>query len=192
MEKSMSAGTENKKLFSTGQMALIGMMTAVTCILGPLVIPLPISPVPISFTNLAVYLAVYVLGTKAGTISYLVYLLLGFAGLPVFSGFTGGIVKLAGPTGGYLAGFIFMALISGWAIERFPGRYMIQAAGMILGTAVCYVFGTVWLAGQLGIGFAAGLGVGVIPYLPGDAVKILFAVMIGSRVRREIRRVMER
>ena len=187
-----SAGTENKKLFSTGQMALIGMMTAVTCILGPLVIPLPISPVPVSFTNLAVYLAVYVLGTKAGTISYLVYLLLGFAGLPVFSGFTGGIVKLAGPTGGYLAGFIFMALISGWAIERFPGRYMIQAAGMILGTAVCYVFGTVWLAGQLGIGFAAGLGVGVIPYLPGDAVKILFAVMIGSRVRREIRRVMER
>ena len=192
MEKSMSAGTENKKLFSTGQMALIGMMTAVTCILGPLVIPLPISPVPISFTNLAVYLAVYVLGTKAGTISYLVYLLLGFAGLPVFSGFTGGIVKLAGPTGGYLAGFIFMALISGWANERFPGRYMIQAAGMILGTAVCYVFGTVWLAGQLGIGFAAGLGVGVIPYLPGDAVKILFAVMIGSRARREIRRVMER
>ncbi len=192
MEKSMSAGTENKKLFSTGQMALIGMMTAVTCILGPLVIPLPISPVPVSFTNLAVYLAVYVLGTKAGTISYLVYLLLGFAGLPVFSGFTGGIVKLAGPTGGYLAGFIFMALISGWAIERFPGRYMIQAAGMILGTAVCYVFGTVWLAGQLGIGFAAGLGVGVIPYLPGDAVKILFAVMIGSRARREIRRVMER
>ncbi len=192
MERSMSAGTENKKLFSTGQMALIGMMTAVTCILGPLVIPLPISPVPISFTNLAVYLAVYVLGTKAGTISYLVYLLLGFAGLPVFSGFTGGIVKLAGPTGGYLAGFIFMALISGWAIERFPGRYMIQAGGMILGTAVCYVFGTVWLAGQLGIGFAAGLGVGVIPYLPGDAVKILFAVMIGSRVRREIRRVMER
>ena len=204
MEKSMSVGAEKgaadqavsdgakkKKLFSTEQMALIGVMTAVTCILGPLVIPLPISPVPISFTNLAVYLAVYVLGTKAGTISYLVYLLLGFAGLPVFSGFTGGIVKLAGPTGGYLVGFIFMALIAGWAIDRFPGKYALQAAGMVLGTAVCYVFGTVWLAGQLGIGFAAGLGVGVIPYLPGDAVKILFAVMVGARVRRDVRRVME-
>ena len=191
-DKAVSDGAKKKKLFSTEQMALIGVMTAVTCILGPLVIPLPISPVPISFTNLAVYLAVYVLGTKAGTISYLVYLLLGFAGLPVFSGFTGGIVKLAGPTGGYLVGFIFMALIVGWAIDRFPGKYALQAAGMVLGTAVCYVFGTVWLAGQLGIGFAAGLGVGVIPYLPGDAVKILFAVMIGSRARREIRRVMER
>lgn len=190
-DKAASDGAKKKKLFSTGQMALIGVMTAVTCILGPLVIPLPISPVPISFTNLAVYLAVYVLGTKAGTISYLVYLLLGFSGLPVFSGFTGGIVKLAGPTGGYLVGFIFMALIAGWAIDRFPGKYALQAAGMVLGTAVCYVFGTVWLAGQLGIGFAAGLGVGVIPYLPGDAVKILFAVMVGARVRRDVRRVME-
>lgn len=190
-DKAASDGAKKKKLFSTEQMALIGVMTAVTCILGPLVIPLPISPVPISFTNLAVYLAVYVLGTKAGTISYLVYLLLGFSGLPVFSGFTGGIVKLAGPTGGYLVGFIFMALIAGWAIDRFPGKYALQAAGMVLGTAVCYVFGTVWLAGQLGIGFAAGLGVGVIPYLPGDAVKILFAVMVGARVRRELRRVME-
>ena len=190
-DKAVSDGAKKKKLFSTEQMALIGVMTAVTCILGPLVIPLPISPVPISFTNLAVYLAVYVLGTKAGTISYLVYLLLGFAGLPVFSGFTGGIVKLAGPTGGYLGGFIFMALIAGWAVCRFPGKYALQAAGMVLGTAVCYVFGTVWLAGQLGIGFAAGLGVGVIPYLPGDAVKILFAVMVGARVRRDVRRVME-
>ena len=190
-DKAVSDGAKKKKLFSTEQMALIGVMTAVTCILGPLVIPLPISPVPISFTNLAVYLAVYVLGTKAGTISYLVYLLLGFAGLPVFSGFTGGIVKLAGPTGGYMVGFIFMALIAGWAIDRFPGKYALQAAGMVLGTAVCYVFGTVWLAGQLGIGFAAGLGVGVIPYLPGDAVKILFAVMVGARVRRDVRRVME-
>ena len=85
-------------------------------------------------------------------------------------------------------GFIFMALIAGWAIDRFPGKYALQAAGMVLGTAVCYVFGTVWLAGQLGI---AGLGVGVIPYLPGDAVKILFAVMVGARVRRDVRRVME-
>ena len=65
-------------------MALIGVMTAVTCILGPLSIPLPFSPVPISFTNLAIYLAAYVLGMKACTVSYLIYMLLGMVGLPVF------------------------------------------------------------------------------------------------------------
>ena len=84
-------------------------MTAVTCILGPLAIP--IGPVPVSLTPLAVFLSVYILGTKGGTLAYLLYLLIGAVGVPVFSGFTGGLGKLAGPTGGYLVGFILMALI---------------------------------------------------------------------------------
>ncbi len=189
MEKTANQGVTRKNALSTKQMALIGVMTAVTCILGPIAIPLPISPVPISFTNLAIYLTVYVLGMKAGTISYLVYLLVGFAGLPVFSGFTGGVGKLAGPTGGYLVGFIFMAAIAGWMIDHFQGKYMIHVLGMVIGTMVCYVFGTIWLAGQLGISFTAGLGVGVIPYLPGDAAKIILAVLVGPKLRKEIRRI---
>ena len=188
MEKTASSSVK-KRALSTSQMALIGVMTAVTCILGPFAIPIPISPVPISFTNLAVYLTVYVLGMKAGTISYLIYLLLEFAGLPVFSGFTGGVAKLAGPTGGYLVGFIFMAVIAGWFIDHFQGNRIAHVAGMAAGTAVCYVFGTVWLAGQLGISFTAGLGAGVIPYLPGDAAKIALAVLIGPTLRKEIRRL---
>ena len=107
----MNSAAERRPFLTVQTMSLIGLMTALTCVLGPLAIPLPFSPVPISFTNLAVYLAVYVLGMKAGAVSYLVYLLLGMAGLPVFSGFTGGFGKLAGPTGGYLIGFIFMAVI---------------------------------------------------------------------------------
>lgn len=189
MEKTANQGVTRKNALSTKQMALIGVMTAVTCILGPIAIPLPISPVPISFTNLAIYLTVYVLGMKAGTISYLVYLLVGFAGLPVFSGFTGGVGKLAGPTGGYLVGFIFMAVIAGWMIDHFQGKYMIHVLGMVIGTMVCYVFGTIWLAGQLGISFTAGLGVGVIPYLPGDTAKIILAVLVGPKLRKEIRRM---
>ncbi len=189
MEKTANQRVAGKNALSTKQMALIGVMTAVTCILGPIAIPLPISPVPISFTNLAIYLTVYVLGMKAGTISYLVYLLVGFAGLPVFSGFTGGVGKLAGPTGGYLVGFIFMAIIAGWAIEHFQGKYMFHVLGMVIGTMVCYVFGTVWLSGQLGISFTAGLGAGVIPYLPGDAAKIILAVLVGPKLRKEIRRI---
>ena len=191
MNKTVSAAADKKSFFTTKRMALIGVMTAVTCVLGPLSIPLPFSPVPISFTNLAIYLAAYVLGMKACTISYLVYMLLGMVGLPVFSGFSAGVGKLAGPTGGYLIGFIFMALIVGFFVEHFPGKIGYHVLGMVLGLAVCYVFGTVWLAKQLSISFVAGLGVGVIPYLPGDAVKIIFAALIGPKLRREIYRLGE-
>ena len=81
MSKTLSAEAEHKPYFTTKRMALIGVMTAVTCILGPFSIPLPFSPVPISFTNLAIYLAAYVLGMKACTVSYLIYMLLGIPDL---------------------------------------------------------------------------------------------------------------
>lgn len=176
----------SKASFTAVQIALIGVMTAVTCILGPLSIPLPVSPVPISFTNLAVYITLYVLGVKTGTISYLVYLLIGLVGAPVFSGFTGGPAKLAGPTGGYLIGFIFMALIAGFFIDKFPKKYLIHILGMVIGTAVCYLFGTVWLCFQMKLTFIQGLWAGVIPYLPGDAAKIIIAVILGPVLRKAV------
>ncbi|MCD2491629.1 biotin transporter BioY [Lacrimispora sp. NSJ-141] len=188
MEKS-NAKKSTKPALSIMQMTLIGVMTAVTCILAPLVIPLPISPVPISFTNLAVYISLYVLGMKAGTISYLVYLLIGLVGVPVFSGFTGGPGKLAGPTGGYLVGFLFMALIAGYFIDRFSRNYILQVLGMILGTAVCYLFGTVWLCIQMKLSFPAGLMAGVVPYLPGDAAKIVLTALVGPVLKRAVSRL---
>ena len=126
-------------------LTLIALMAALTCILGPMSITLPFTPVPISFTNLVIYFAVMVIGMKRGTISYLVYLLIGAVGLPVFSGFSGGLAKLAGPTGGYLVGFIFLALISGFFVEKFSGNIVMAVIGMVLGTAVTYAFGTIWL-----------------------------------------------
>lgn len=172
----------------TKTMALIALMAAVTCILGPLSLAIPISPVPISFTNLAVYFTVYVLGTKRGTISYLIYLLLGLVGLPVFSGFTGGAGKLFGPTGGYLIGFIFMALICGIFIEKWPTKLYLHFAGMVLGTAVCYLFGTAWLAFQANMGFYAALAAGVIPFILGDLVKIIIALLAGPLIRKQLKR----
>ena len=94
MNVTKTAAPQHSKTY---EMTVTALMTAVTCILAPLSIP--IGPVPISFTNLAIYLSLYLLGWKRGTISYLVYLLIGLVGVPVFSGFTGGIGKLAGPTG---------------------------------------------------------------------------------------------
>ena len=111
-------------------MTIIALMTAVTCILGPLAIPLPFSPVPISFTNLAIYFSIFVLGTYSATVSYLVYLLIGMVGLPVFSGFAGGFGKMAGPTGGYLVGFIFMALIAGFFVDRFWEPWWLTCSGL--------------------------------------------------------------
>lgn len=187
MKESSTAITSGKS--RTQQIAMIGLMTAVTCILGPLSVPLPFSPVPITLTNLAIFLSVYILGLKDGTISLLVYLALGTAGLPIFSSFSGGLGKLAGPTGGYLVGFIFLALIHGFLMERFEGNAIAAVAGMMLGMAVCYLFGTAWLGWQMNLSFPAALGIGVLPYLPGDAVKIIAAALAGPKLRSALLRV---
>lgn len=179
--------TENtsKKSFTTFQMALIAVMAAITCILGPLSIPIPVSPVPISLTNLAIYLTVCLLGWKFGTISYLIYLLIGIAGLPVFSSFSSGFAKLLGPTGGYLIGFIPMAVICGLAFEKFSNRGL-QIAGLIIGTLVAYIFGTAWLAVEAHLTFYQALLAGVIPYIPGDLIKIILVVLVGPIVKKRL------
>ena len=166
------------------KIAIIGVMTALTCIMGPL--SLPIGIVPISLTNLAIYLTVCILGWKLGTKSYCVYLLIGLVGVPVFSGFSGGPGKLFGPTGGYLIGFLFMALICGVFIDNFRGKVYMYVIGMIIGTAVTYMFGTAWLAYQAHMSFAVALGAGVIPFIPGDLAKIIVATIVGPLVRKQL------
>ena len=177
--------TTKKKSFTTFQMTLIAVMAAITCILGPLSIPIPISPVPISLTNLAIYLTVCLLGWKFGTISYLIYLLIGIAGLPVFSGFSSGFAKLLGPTGGYLIGFIPMAIICGFAFEKFSNHGM-QIVGLAIGTIVAYIFGTAWLFIEGHPTFFQEKPHGVIPYIPGDLVKIILVVLAGPIVKKRL------
>ena len=125
---------------TTAQMTVTALMTAVLCIFGPLALPIPVSPVPISLTNLVLYFMVYILGMKGSLMSFGLYLLLGATGLPVFSGFAGGLGKLAGPTGGYLLGFIFMTLAAGFMVERFPDRIFLHGIGMAVGTAMLPVW----------------------------------------------------
>lgn len=172
----------------TKQLALIGLMSAILCILGPLSLPIPISPVPISLGTLAVYFVVYVLGMKQGTISLCIYLLLGAVGLPVFSSFGGGIGKILGPTGGYLLGYLFMAVICGYFLEKWERNYPMCFLGMALGTAACYLFGSLWLGYQADISFSAALAAGVLPFIPGDFFKIIIAMFLGEQVRRQLRK----
>jgi biotin transport system substrate-specific component len=175
---------ENTKKINTRQLTLIGVMTAVTCILGPL--SLPIGVIPISLTNLVIYFTVYALGRKRGTLSYIVYLFIGLIGLPVFSGFSGGFSKLFGPTGGYLIGFIFMAFISGIFIDKFSNKIYMCFLGMILGTIVTYIFGTAWLAYQTNMTFNMALTVGILPFIPGDIAKMVIASLIGPQIKKRL------
>lgn len=180
MEQINNHGIRSSKTYS---LTVTALMAALTCVLAPLSIP--IGPVPISLTNFVIYLSLYILDWKKGTISYLIYLFIGLVGLPVFSGFTGGIAKLAGPTGGYIIGFIPMAIIAGLAIDKFEKRW-IHFAGMLIGTAVCYFLGTVWFCLQSGSTPAAALSICVFPFIPGDVIKMLIVILIAPKIREKI------
>ena len=107
--------------------------------------------------------------------------------MPVFSGFSGGLTKLAGPTGGYLIGFIFCAVFTGLFTEKFEDRIYMYPVGMIIGTIICYGFGTAWLAFQMKLGFVQALFMGVIPYLIGDVLKIVVSTVLGYTLRSRLK-----
>ncbi len=174
------------KKLSIKDMAITAVITALMCIAGPLSIP--IGPVPISLTNLVVYIAVIILGWKLGTLSYVIYLLLGLVGLPIFSGFQGGLSKLAGPTGGYLVGFILMAIVCGLFYEKNSNRYVITGIGFFLGTIIAYAFGTVWYVFMTKSAVLSALTVCVFPFIPFDVLKIVIAIALGVAVRTALRK----
>lgn len=180
----MQNTTTEKRKITTQQMALVAIMTALTCILAPF--SLPIGPVPISLTNLVIYFSLYLLGWKLGTLSYVIYLLIGLVGVPVFSGFTAGPAKLFGPTGGYLIGFIPMAIIAGIVIDKYTEKWLLCLLAMIVGTIVCYTLGTAWLAYEAKMDMMAALWAGVIPFIPGDLVKMALAILIAPKIRAQV------
>lgn len=161
-------------------------MTAIICILGPMAIATPLSPVPISLCSIGILLTAYLLEAKYSTLSCLLYLLLGLVGLPVFAGLQGGAGILVGPNGGYLLGYLFLAFISGWFIQRFPSLPM-HALGMTLGTLACYFLGTLWLSFQLNLSLSAAIGVGVLPFLLPDLGKILCVLLLGNLLKRRLK-----
>lgn len=172
----------DKKKLSIYQITFMALMAALTCILGPL--SLPIGPVPISLTNFVVYLSVAILGVTYGTASYGIYLLLGAVGLPVFSGFSAGVGRIVGPTGGYLVGFIVMALIGGIIMEVSKRNPVITILGWVLATAVDYLLGTVWFMYVMHYSLGKALAVCVFPFILGDCIKIVAATLLGLEVRK--------
>ena len=189
MDKTMEPAPKNTSL-TVKQLALTGLMTAVICILSPFALHIPVSPVAISLGTLAIYFVVTVLGLKLGTLSVAVYILLGLAGLPVFTDFSGGPGKLLGPTGGYIIGYLFLALIYGFFVDKWGGRLLPSILGMLLGTAVLYTFGSFWLAYQTSCSLPQAFGAGCIPYIPGDLIKLALAISLGTQVRKRLKKAM--
>ncbi len=147
--------------------------------------------VPFTLQTMGVFTVVGILGGEKGTLSVLVYLLLGAVGLPVFAGFSGGIGALMGTTGGYLFGFLFSALLM-WGMERVWGRSRkVLILSMILGLLVCYAIGTAWFMMVYTrtvepVSLPTVLGWCVIPFIVPDCIKIVVAVLLSERVRKVI------
>jgi len=170
-------------LKDTKSLAVTAVFTALMCVLGP--ISLEIGPVPISLGIFAIFLTVYVLGTEKSMMAVIAYLIIGCAGLPVFAGFSAGASKLFGPTGGYLIGYIFMALIAG-AFTEHVKSIPAKAAGMILGLLVCYAIGTVWLKAALDIDMKQALMLGVIPFIIPDLLKLIASIILGEKLKERL------
>ena len=174
-------------VFSAKELVVIAIFAAITGVLAQIAIPLPFTPVPISFGLVAVYITGILLKPKHAVFAQLCYLLLGAVGIPVFGNFRGGITALFGPTGGYLLVYPIMAWIVSAALnspkslanEQKQGKVLLllkAGAAMCIAHLVLYIGGTIWLSITTGNTFVASLSLAVFPYIALDVVKILFCI----------------
>lgn len=161
---------------------LSALFAALTAVFSQLAIP--IHPIPITLGTLAVLLSGGFLGKKYGTLSMVIYILLGIIGLPVFSSMRSGAGVLVGPSGGYIIGFILTAFVIGAIVEKYEDSYKAIFLGGILGSIACYVLGTLWFIMLTGKGLVAALGLCVIPFLPGDLAKVIIATILIKKYRK--------
>lgn len=165
-------------------LAKTGVITACLCVLAP--ISVPIGAIPVSLATFVIYLAACIFDVKTSTFAVAAYILLGVCGLPVFSGYRGGAGVIFGATGGYIIGYIPLAVIVSLFKEIKNGGCLQSFSGIVVGTAVLYALGTVWYCFVSGTAFIPALSACVIPFLPFDAVKAVIAVLISRPVSKAI------
>ena len=147
-------------------------------------IPLPL--IPITGQTLAIGLVVTVLGAKLGTLSVLLYILLGAVGMPVFSGMSGGLGIVAGPTGGYIVGFLPSALLMGLYMKKFGFTLSHAIVANIIGMVITLAFGTAWLKIVADLTWTAAFMGGVAPFIIVGIIKAVLAAWLGVTVRRRL------
>lgn len=180
--------TKSRKRMSTADLVYISLAAALMAICSWISVPLV---VPVTLQTFAVFTVAGILGLKRGTWAVLVYILLGALNIPVFTGFRGGFGILLGSTGGYIIGFIFLALVIGLITKFFGKKMPVLVLAMIAGLLVCYMFGTVWFmyvytSNSGAVGLYTVLSWCVIPFLIPDAIKIVLAVIVVNRVSKYV------
>jgi len=175
---------------------LCALFAALTAVCSQIMIPLPFTPIPINLALLAVWVCGGVLGARKGAIAILVYILLGAVGVPVFVGLNAGLGALAGPTGGYIIGYLPSVIVFGLLVNRgepaervsrTAKNYLLTILKGLPAMAVCYAFGTVWFMATTGIGLLEALVLCVIPFIPGDILKVVAAVAVCGALAKPLR-----
>ena len=177
---------QRNKRFKTTDIAYIGIFSAIIALFSWVSIP---TTVPFTLQTLAIFMALTILGGKRGFFSVLVYIALGAAGIPVFSGFKGGLGVLAGNTGGYILGFILLAGIYWLLTSLFGEKLYIQIIALVLGLIVCYAFGTAWfmylyIKTNGAVTLMSVLSWCVFPFILPDAVKMTAAIVLGKKLKK--------
>ena len=179
-----------RKRVSVYDLVMVALFAALIAVCAWITIP---GAVPFTLQTMGVFLAVGLLGGKRGTAAVLVYILLGAVGMPVFSGFSGGVGRLLGTTGGYIIGFLVAALAM-WAMEAIFGRAKwVLPVSMLLGLLLCYAFGTAWFLvlytqTKGAISVASVLSMCVVPFIIPDLLKIALALLLTSRLSKFIKK----
>jgi len=185
----MSDNKSTEAFMSTKDLALTGMFAVVIAVCSWISIP---TAVPFTLQTFAVFSALGLLGGKRGFFAALVYMLLGAVGLPVFAGFKSGVAVLVGSTGGYIVGFLIIAGVY-WVAEVFIGKQIIvRIISMVIGLALCYLFGTVWFVTVFtrtngDISLFKALQMCVIPFVIWDLLKMALALSVTSAVGKRIK-----
>jgi biotin transport system substrate-specific component len=146
-------------------------------------IAIPIGPVPINLTHISIFMAAGLLGAKYGTLSQLVFVLLGAAGVPVFSGFSGGLGIISGPTGGFIVGYILCALAAGFCMDKLGHGKISVSVAIAIGWVVTYLCGIPWFMYVTQMPLTAALSMCFIPFIPGDIIKSIICVMLINRLK---------
>ena len=165
------------------ELTMVGMLTAIMCISSYITIPLPFTEVGITAQTIVVNLVGMVLGPGNAAAVLFTWILLGIVGLPVFSGGTGGAARLAGPTGGYIIGYLVSAVMIAWFCRKVKSLRLQLVFLIVAGIPVVYLFGGIWMKLSLHLPWQAVLVQGVIPFIPTDIIKCFAAAALAKALR---------